>query len=83
MRALSQEEARRARVDKAVLVTAVERGSLAAMAGIAPGSLILEVNNQAVGSPAEFAAALAGAGNSASLRLQENGRSRYVTLRWH
>ena len=83
VRALSQEEARRARVDKAVLVTAVERGSLAAMAGIAPGSLILEVNNQAVGSPAEFAAALAGAGNSASLRLQENGRSRYVTLRWH
>ncbi len=82
VRALSPEEARRARVEKAVLVTTVERGSLAAMAGIVPGSLILEVNRKPVGSPAEFAAALAGAGNSATLRLQENGRSRFVTLRW-
>jgi serine protease Do len=82
VRALSPEEARRARVDKAVLVTAVERGSLAAMAGIAPGSLILEVNRIPVGSPAEFAAALAEASHGAVLRLQENGRSRLVTLRW-
>jgi len=82
VRALSPEEARRARVDKAVLVTAVERGSLAALAGIAPGSLILEVNRKPVGSPAEFAAALADAGSGATLRLQENGRSRLVTLRW-
>lgn len=82
VRALSAEEARRARVEKAVLVTAVERGSLAALAGIAPGSLILEVNRKPVGTPAEFAAALAGADNGAMLRLQENGRSRFVTLRW-
>jgi serine protease Do len=82
VRALSPEEGRRARVEKAVVVTAVERASLAAMAGIAPGSLILEVNRKPVGSPAEFATALAGAGNSAVLRLQENGRSRFVTLRW-
>lgn len=82
VRALSAEEARRARVDKAVLVTAVERGSLAALAGIAPGSLILEVNRRPVGSPAEFAAALAAGGNSALLHLLENGRSRFITLRW-
>ncbi len=82
VRALSPEEARRARVDRAVMVIAVDRGSLAAMAGIVPGSLILEVNRKPVGSPAEFAAALAAGGNSAMLRLQENGRTRYVTLRW-
>ncbi len=82
VRPLSPEEARRARVEKAVVVTAVARGSLAAMAGIAPGSLILEVNRRPVGTPAEFAAALASGGDAATLRLQENGRSRYVTLRW-
>lgn len=82
VRALTLEEARRARVDKAVIVTAVERGSLAAMAGIVPGSLILEVNGIAVGTPAEFATALANASTSVRLRLLENGRSRFVTLRW-
>lgn len=82
VRAVSPEEARRLRIGKAVVVTAVERGSLAAMAGIAPGSLILEVNRKPVGDAVEFAAALAGGGNSALLRLQENGRSRYVSLRW-
>ncbi|MGQ9862782.1 MAG: DegQ family serine endoprotease [Thiobacillaceae bacterium] len=83
VRALSAEEAQRYRVDKAVLVTAVARGSLAALAGIAPGSLIFEVNRRPVGSPAEFVSALAAGGNSALLRLLENGRSRFVTLRWH
>ncbi len=82
VRALTPDEARRARVDKAVIVTAVERGSLAALAGITPGSLILEVNGIAVGTPAEFAAALANAGPSVLMRLKENGRSRYVNLRW-
>ncbi len=82
VRALSPEEARRVRVDKAVLVTAAEPGSLAARAGIGPGTLILEANRKPVGNPREFAAALGESAGSALLRLVDNGNSRYVTLRW-
>jgi serine protease Do len=82
VRGLGAEEARRLRLAKAVRVTAVERDSLAALAGIAPGTLILEVNREPVGSPGEFAAALGKANGSALLRLLENGQSRHVTLRW-
>jgi len=81
VRGLTADEARRTRVAKAVLVTAVEPGSLAAMAGIGPGTLILEVNRKPVGSPAELAAAL-GDGGEVVLRLADNGRVRQVTLRW-
>ncbi len=82
VRGLTPEEARRARLAKAVLVTAVEPGSLATMAGIGPGSLILEVNRKPVGSAGEFAAALGEAEGAAQLRIAENGRTRNVTLRW-
>jgi len=82
VRALSAEETRRLRLDKAVLVTEVEPRSLAALAGIRPGTLILETNRKAVGSPAEFAAALGESAGSVLLRIAENGFSRYVTLRW-
>jgi len=82
VRALSPEEAGRLRLAKAVQVTGVEPRSLAAMAGIGPGALILEVNRKPVGSPAEFAAALAESASSALLRIGENGFSRQVTLRW-
>ena len=82
VRGVSPEEARRHRVAKAVLVVAAEPGSLAAMAGIGPGTLILEANRKPVGSPGEFAAALGEADGSVLLRILENGGSRYVTLRW-
>ena len=82
VRGLTADEARRTRVAKAVLVTAVEPGSVAAMAGIGPGTLILEVNRKPVGSPAELAAALGDAGGEVALRLADNGRVRQVTLRW-
>jgi serine protease Do len=84
VRELTPEETRRVRINKAVLVTAVAAQSLAARAGIAPGTLILEVNRKPVGSPAELAAALAGSSGNGSvlLRIANNGSSRYVTLRW-
>jgi serine protease Do len=83
VRGVSPEEARRLKVAKAVLVTTVESGSLAALAGIAPGTLILEANRKPVGNPREFAAALGEVGGSVLLRILEKGNSRYVTLRWH
>ncbi len=84
VRGLTPEEARRVRVAKAVVVTGVAPRSVAALAGIAPGTLILEVNRRPVGSPDEFAAALVESGDAGSvlLRIGDNGRSRQVTLRW-
>ncbi len=82
VRALTRDEAKRLGIAGAVLVTAVEPGSLAAMAGIGPGTLILEANRKAVSTPGEFAAALGENEGSASLRLYDNGRSRTITLRW-
>ncbi|MCS6786397.1 MAG: DegQ family serine endoprotease [Thiobacillaceae bacterium] len=82
VRALTTEEARRLNVPKGLAVISVEPGSLAALAGIRPGTVILEVNRQPVGSLAEFNQALALREGAALLRLLDNGRSRFVTLRW-
>ncbi|NWG39699.1 MAG: DegQ family serine endoprotease [Hydrogenophilaceae bacterium] len=84
VRGLTVEEARRLKLARAVVVTAVSAQSLAKMAGIVPGTLILEVNRQPVGNAEEFSAALAKgeANGSVVLRISENGRSRYLTLRW-
>ncbi|MCU0934093.1 MAG: PDZ domain-containing protein [Thiobacillaceae bacterium] len=60
----------------------MEPGSLAALAGIAPGTAILEVNRRAVGSPAEFAAVVGEAEDGVLLRLLDKGRTRQVSLRW-
>ena len=77
-----QPEARRLGIAGAVQVSRVEPGSLAALAGIGPGTLILETNRKAVTTPAEFAAALGESEGSALLTLYDNGRARSVTLRW-
>jgi len=82
VRAASAEELRRLGVARAVVVVSVEPGSLAAMAGIAPGAAILEANRRAVGSPAEFATVVGEAEDGVLLRLFEQGRSRQVSLRW-
>jgi serine protease Do len=82
VRGLSLEESRRLRLEEAVMVTAVEAGSLAALAGIRPGTLILEVNRKPVDTTTAFTAALAESEGSVLLRIADNGRSRYVTLRW-
>jgi serine protease Do len=81
VRSLTRDEAKRLGI-AAVLVTTVEPGSLAAMAGITPGVMIMEANRKPVATPGEFAAALGESEGSALLRLYENGHSRYITLRW-
>ncbi len=82
VRALTPEEARRGRLDWGVVVTAVQAGSLAALAGLAPGTVILEVNRQPVAGPEEYAAALGNGDGQVLLRLLEQGRSRQLSLRW-
>ena len=82
VRALSADEARKLKLTKAVVVSAVDPGSLAARAGIQPGTLILEANRKPVASPAEFAAALGETPGSVVLRILDNGGSRQITLRW-
>ena len=82
VRALSADESRRLRDARAVLVTSVARGSLAALANIRPGTLILEVNRKPVSTPEEFNAALGESDASALLRLLDNGGNRSITLRW-
>jgi serine protease Do len=84
VRGLTPDETRRVRVAKAVVVTGVAPRSVAALAGIRPGTLIVEVNRRPVGNPEEFAAALAESADTgaALLRIADNGRSRQVNLRW-
>jgi len=66
-----------------VLVTEVARGSLAERAGLRPGTLIVEVNRQAVNGTRELAEALASQprGRATLLQIQEGDARRYVTLR--
>ncbi len=67
---------------KGVLVSQVVPGSAAAAAGLRPGALILEVNQQAVATPAEFRQALdKGKKDSALLLVREGEGTRYVALR--
>ncbi len=82
VRPLNEQESRQLRGIRAVLVTGVARGSLAALANIRPGTLILEVNRKPVGNPEEFTAALGDSDGSVMLRLLDNGGNRTVTLRW-
>ena len=68
---------------KGVVVTEVAQGSVASMAGIDRGSVILEVNRKAVNSSAEFNDAVKGSNNNKVLLLVRNEEvSRYVVLSW-
>ncbi len=68
---------------KGVVVTQVEPGSVANMAGIRPGTLILEVNRQPVNSARAFARAINASGNQrALLLLQRDGMTQFVVLSW-
>jgi len=63
-----------------VVVTAVARSSIAALAGLRPGAAILEVNRRPVASADEFARAVEVAEGQVVLLLSENGRTRHLTL---
>jgi serine protease Do len=66
-----------------VIVSGVEQDSIAAMAGIQPGTLIQEVNRQAVNNTQQFQEAIANTpeGRPILLRVLDGQFSRYVTLR--
>jgi len=66
------------------VVTAVKPGSIAAMAAIEPGTVILQVNRKAVNSAAEFTRAVKqGSHEKRLLLLVRKGEvQRYVALSW-
>ncbi len=65
-----------------VVVAAVARSSIAALAGIRPGAVIREANRKPVGSAEEFARALEQSDGRLLLLISENGRTRSLTLSW-
>jgi serine protease Do len=68
---------------KGVVVTEVAPGSVAMMAGISRGSVILEVNRKAVNSATEFDQAVKNSANNKVLLLvRDDEVSRYVVLSW-
>jgi serine protease Do len=68
---------------KGVIVTEVAPGSVATMAGIGRGSVILEVNRKAVNTAAEFERAVkSSANNKVLLLVRDDDVSRYVVLSW-
>ena len=73
-----------AKAGEGVVVTAVTPGSIAAQAGVEPGTIILQVNRKAVTSAAEFKQAVdASSGDKRVLLLVRKGQmQRYVALSW-
>ena len=73
-----------ARAGEGVVVTGVSRGSVAGMAGIEPGSVILQVNKSPVSSAGEFAELINASADNRRvlLLLSRRGGTHYVVLRW-
>jgi serine protease Do len=68
--------------DQGVLITSVERGSPANLAGLNPGTVIIEVNRQGVHSVEEFDAALKirPKEKGVLLLVRSRGRSEFIVL---
>jgi serine protease Do len=69
---------------KGVLVTAITAGSVAAMAGMDQGTVILQVNRVPINSTEQFSRALKKSSQDKSvlLLLLKNNMQRYVVLNW-
>ncbi len=67
---------------KGVLVDGVEQGSAAADAGIQPGDIVMEIDNQAINTVKEFQTAVGRLKKESFARLliKRQGRTQYVTL---
>jgi serine protease Do len=72
------------RPGEGVVVTRVEQGSIAAMAGIHPGVVILQANRMPVNSAADFKKAVEQSAKEQRvlLLINDRGMSRYVVLNW-
>ena len=70
-------------LNEGVLVTGVEDGSVAAMAGMTPGNLITGVNRKRISSLADFNSALSSAkeGKTVLLHVRDGRFSRYLVLK--
>jgi len=73
-----------AEAGEGVVVTDVKPGSVAAMAGIRTGTIILQVDRQPVTNPAEFRRAVKNSSddNRVLLLVNQGEMQRYVVLRW-
>ncbi len=71
-------------VAKGVVVTEVAPGSVAAMAGIRPGTVILQVNRKRVKTAAEFVKAIqqSKAKKRVLLLIRQGNMQRFITLGW-
>ena len=65
-----------------VVATQVEPGSVAALAGIVPGTIIEQVNKQPVRNAEEYKKLIKASDKQVLLLLNQNGRSQFVVLRW-
>jgi len=73
-----------AEAGEGVVVTDVKPGSVAVMAGIRTGTIILQVDRQPVTNPAEFRRAVKNSSddNRVLLLVNQGEMQRYVVLRW-
>jgi serine protease Do len=73
-----------AKPGEGVVVTEVRPGSIASMAGIESGSVILQLDGKSVGSAAEFARAVKDGSKKKRVLLlvRKNSTQRYVALSW-
>jgi serine protease Do len=73
----------KARAGEGVVVSAVERGSLAQMAGIDVGTVIYEVNRTPVANAAQFEQLIANSSDKRALLLIGKGNAtRFIVLNW-
>ena len=73
-----------AKPGEGVVITQVKRGSIAALAGIPVGAVILQVNQKAVNSAEEFTRAVKEASDNRRvlLLIRARGTQQYVVLSW-
>ena len=73
-----------AKPGEGVVVTEVRPGSIAAIAGIEPGTVILQVNNKSIKSAEEFMREVKSSSNDkrALLLIRKDNMQRFVALSW-
>lgn len=71
-------------IDKGVVVTNIKRGSVAAIAGIEPGTVILQVDKKPIHNTEMFKRAIKQSSKNKQvlLLLQKDNRQRYLVLSW-